>query len=248
MSKSRVNEKDSKLEKQQVLQAVVLADDFKTNLSPFDIVYPSVLTPVANFHLFDYLIRCLIKSRVQEVFLYCNNHIDLLKSYIENKKNDYPNILMSLVLSDGCRSLGDALRDIDAKGIIRGDFILIRGDAFINADLYYLMDLHHAKREKDKGSAMTLVLRDVGSTNQSLLFKESCLIVANKQNKRVLYYKKPNVNEKKIKFELEWFLENEQLDINYGFIDTHVYICSSSVLPLFADNFDFQVSTSLSLN
>ncbi|KAF7991333.1 hypothetical protein HCN44_002895 [Aphidius gifuensis] len=224
--------------KQEVLQALVIADDFKNNLTPLDTIYPSILTPVVNINLFDYLIKTLEQCGVQEVFLYCSNYIDDLKNYITNK--NYKNIIVSLVLSEGCRSFGDALRDIDAKGIIRGDFILIRGDAFINANLSLHMDLHKAKREKDKGNAMTLILRNIGSTNQSLLKNESCIVVANKQNKRILFYQKPDLHEKKIKFELEWFLEHEEIVINTGYIDTHVYMCSSAVLPLFADNFDFQ--------
>ncbi|XP_011304047.1 translation initiation factor eIF-2B subunit epsilon [Fopius arisanus] len=238
MSKSKGKLDEQKIGKQEVLQALVLADDFVTSLNPMQNIYPSILTPVANAHLLDYLIETLIQSGVQEVFLYCSNFIDHLRKYVSDK--NYTDISVSLIISDGCRSLGDGLRDIDTKGIIRGDFILVRGDAFVNADLTNLMDLHRARREKDKGCAMSLVLRDLGSTNESLLFKEICLFVADKQKKRVLFYKKPEMEEKKIKFELEWFLEHDQIEINSGFVDTHVYMCSAAVLPLFSDNFDFQ--------
>ncbi|XP_015111139.1 translation initiation factor eIF-2B subunit epsilon isoform X2 [Diachasma alloeum] len=238
MSKLKGNLGDQKIGKQEVLQALVLADDFGTSLTPMQNVYPSILTPVANAHLLDYLIETLIQSGVQEIFLYCSNFIDHLRNYVSSK--NYTDISVSLIISDGCRSLGDGLRDIDTKGIIRGDFILVRGDAFIRADLTSLMDVHRARREKDKGCAISLVLRDLGSTNESLLFKEICLFAADKQKKRVLFYKKPQVEEKKIKFELEWFLEHEQIEINSGFVDSHVYMCSASVLPLFSDNFDFQ--------
>lgn len=66
---------------------------------------------------------------------------------------------VNLIVNDGCRTLGDALRDVDAKGLIRGDFLLIRGDAFFNADLKKLREVHKAKVEKDKGATMTMVLR-----------------------------------------------------------------------------------------
>lgn len=239
MSKLKGCSGDKKIGKQEVLQALVIADDFGTSLTPMQNVYPSILTPVANAHLLDYLIETLIQCKVQEVFLYCSNFIDHLRSYVSSK--NYTDISVSLLISDGCRSLGDGLRDIDTKGIIRGDFILVRGDAFINADLNSLMDSHRLRREKDKGCAMSLILRDLGSTNESLLFKEICLFVADKQKKRVLFYKKPEIEEKKIKFELEWFMKHEQIEVNTGFVDSHVYMCSASVLPLFSDNFDFQV-------
>lgn len=237
---SRVTIKDPKLGKQEILQAVILADDFSTNLTPMQNSYPSVLIPVANAHLLDYLIESLIHSGVQEVFIYCSSHIEALKNYIATK--NYMDITISLIMSDGCRSTGDALRDIDTKGWIREDFILIRGDTFVNADLERLMVQHKSRRERDKGAAMTLVLRDIGSTNKSILENETCMFAADKGNKRVIFFKKLGKTDKKIKLELEWFLDNDQIEINSGFIDTHVYMCSPSVLPLFADNFDYQVN------
>lgn len=36
------------------------------------------------------------------------------------------------------------------------------------------------------------------------------------------------------------FIENNSVSIRHNIKDTHIAICSSSVLPLFTDNFDFQ--------
>ncbi|XP_034937248.1 translation initiation factor eIF-2B subunit epsilon [Chelonus insularis] len=238
MSKIRANMKDSKLEKQDLLQAVIITNDFNTNLHPTQYVYPSILTPVANIPLFDYILQALIYSGVQEIFLHCSSHIPMITDYISTMKNE--KIPIGLIFSDGCRSLGDALRDIDAKGCIRGDFILVRGDAFINANLVNLMNKHKLKREKDKGSIMTLALRNVGSAKNSILSDEKCLFVADKITDKILYYSKSVREEKKIKFDIEWFLNHEQTSINNSFIDSHVYMCSSSLLPLFTDNFDYQ--------
>lgn len=222
------------------LQAVILADDFATSLSPLQNIYPSILMPVINLPLFDYMIETLMKSRVQEVFLYCSCHVDLLKKYVSevNRKN----LTISLIISDGCRSLGDALRDIDAKGCIRGYFILIRGNTFTNTDLKTLLNVHCLKVEKDKGAAMTMVLRNVGSTRKSYLYDETCLVVSDKTNKKLLHYAKLNNNEKKVKLELNWFLDHSEVELSTCHLDTHIYMCSPSVLPLFADNFDFQVN------
>lgn len=222
------------------LQAVILADDFTTSLSPLQNIYPSILTPVINISLFDYMIDTLVKSRVQEVFLYCSNHVDLLKKYVS--EINCKSLTISLIISDGCRSLGDAMRDIDAKGCIRGYFILIRGNTFTNTDLKTLLNTHRLKVEKDKGATMTMVLRNVGSTRKSYLYDETCLVVSDKTNKKILHYAKLNNNEKKVKLELNWFLDHSEVELSTCHLDTHIYMCSPSVLPLFADNFDFQVS------
>ncbi|KAH0550738.1 hypothetical protein KQX54_020665 [Cotesia glomerata] len=229
------------LDNQQSVQAVVLADDFSTSLlTPLQHIFPSILTPVANINLLDYIVLSLLRSEINEIFIYCSNHIDLLKSYISTKR--YDDITVSLILSDGCRSLGDALRDIDTKGWIRGDFVLIRGDAFINTNLSTLMSKHKAKKDKDKGIAMSVVFRDIGSSRHTNLTSNTCFCVVNKLTDQLIFYKPSNLesHQKKLQFELSWFLDHEQIEINTGFVDTHVYMCSQTVLSLFSDNFDFQ--------
>lgn len=228
----------TKLRKKDALQAVVLTDDFTTALTPVQDVFPSMLLPVLNVPLLDYLIETLKISRVEELFLYCSSHIDLLKKYVKEK--EYEDLIINLIVSDGCRSLGDALRDIDTKCLIRGHFILIRGNAFINYDLRNYLNVHCKKENMDKGAAMTMLLRNVGSTNDSFLREETALVVSNKANNKIFFYKKLKNDEKKIKLELNWFLDNSEIDISTCFIDTHVYLCSPAVLVLFADNFDFQ--------
>lgn len=230
----------TKMGKKDITRAVVLADDFTTNLTPMQNICPSILMPVIDIPLLDYLVETLIKSRIQELSLYCSSHVELIKTYISQK--NWSRISISFIISEGCRSLGDALRDIDAKGSIRGSFILIRGDAFTNADLAAALSNHRTTHKKDKGATMTMLLRNFGSTNDSLLRKEASLVVSDKTSKKVLHYSKLRNGEKKVKLELNWFLDHNEIEINTCFMDTHVYLCSPSVLPLFADNFDFQVS------
>ncbi|XP_016904320.1 translation initiation factor eIF-2B subunit epsilon [Apis cerana] len=228
----------TKMGKKEIVQAVVLADDFLTNLTPVQNIFPRILMPIINIPLLDYLVETLIKSRVQELFLYCSKYVDLIKKYIKHK--NWSKISISLIVSDVCTSLGDALRDIDTKGSIRSHFILIRGDAFINANLTNLLIHHCTKLKEDKGATMTMVLRNIGSINQSFLKQETCLIVSDKSSKKILHYSKLRNDEKKVKLELNWFLNHNEIEINTCFLDTHVYLCSPSVLPLFSDNFDFQ--------
>ncbi|XP_031835184.1 eukaryotic translation initiation factor 2B subunit epsilon [Nomia melanderi] len=229
---------NTKMGKKDIVQAVILTDDFVTNLTPMQDIFPSVLMPIINVPLLDYLMETLIKSGVQELFLYCSSHVDLVKAYINEKK--WSRISVSLIISEGCRSLGDALRDIDTKGSIRGNFILIRGDTFINADLMNALNIHRSRLEKDKGATITMLMRNFGSTNDSLLKKETSLLVSDKTSKKVLHYSKLKTDEKKVKLELNWFLDHSEIEINTCYMDTHVYLCSPSVLPLFSDNFDFQ--------
>lgn len=49
---------------------------------------------------------------------------------------------VNVVGSDGCHSLGDALRDLYAKRLLRKHFILLGADTVTNANLYQILQTH----------------------------------------------------------------------------------------------------------
>lgn len=49
---------------------------------------------------------------------------------------------INIVVSDGCRSLGDAMRDLDAKALIRSDFILLTGNLVGNFKILPALEWH----------------------------------------------------------------------------------------------------------
>lgn len=49
---------------------------------------------------------------------------------------------VTALMLDSCRSMGDVLREIDAKSLIRNDFILITGDVVSNMDISQVVKEH----------------------------------------------------------------------------------------------------------
>lgn len=49
---------------------------------------------------------------------------------------------IQVIGSDGCHSLGDALRDLYAKRLLRKHFILLNANTVTNADLYKILQKH----------------------------------------------------------------------------------------------------------
>ena len=47
-----------------------------------------------------------------------------------------------VIVSEDCMSMGDALRDIDAKSLISNDFVLVNGDVVANVKLGPLLEAH----------------------------------------------------------------------------------------------------------
>jgi translation initiation factor eIF-2B subunit epsilon len=49
---------------------------------------------------------------------------------------------VTVIVSQMCRSLGDAMRDLDTKAVIRSDFILVSGDMVGNLNLLPILEHH----------------------------------------------------------------------------------------------------------
>ena len=52
-----------------------------------------------------------------------------------------PNVV-HIITSDMYRSLGDVLRDVDAKSLVRSDFVLVYGDVVSNIDISQALQEH----------------------------------------------------------------------------------------------------------
>lgn len=52
-----------------------------------------------------------------------------------------PNVV-HVITSDLYRSLGDVLRDVDAKALVRSDFLLVYGDVVSNIDVSQALQEH----------------------------------------------------------------------------------------------------------
>jgi translation initiation factor eIF-2B subunit epsilon len=49
---------------------------------------------------------------------------------------------VQVLVSQECHSVGDALRELDAKQIVSGDFILVSGDLVANFSLKEALEFH----------------------------------------------------------------------------------------------------------
>ena len=49
---------------------------------------------------------------------------------------------IQVIVSEDCMSVGDALRDIDGKSLIKSDFVLVNGDLISNVKLGDIISKH----------------------------------------------------------------------------------------------------------
>lgn len=232
-----------RLEKKEILQAVLIADNFSDNFMPITNSTSMCLLPLVNKPLLDYALEALNRSGIEEVFVFCSTFVDKVKEYIKNGISEKctwsTQMSVQVIGSEGCRCLGDALRDLDAKGVIRGHFILMGCDSVTNAQLGTIFEKHRRSCKFDKGAAMTVVYKRVGSDYRT---GNEVVVAVDKDSNRLLFHQRINPihKEKHFSFPLEMFLVNSEVSIRHDLMDPQIAICSPSALPLFADNFDFE--------
>ncbi|KAJ6648763.1 Translation initiation factor eIF-2B subunit epsilon [Pseudolycoriella hygida] len=232
-----------RLEKKEILQAVLIADNFNENFIPITNSTSISLLPLVNKPLLDYALEALNRSGVEEVLVFCSTFVDKLKKYIKQsileKCSWSTQMSVQVIGSEGCRCLGDALRDLDGKGVIRGHFILTSVDAVTNAALGEIFEKHKRFCKFDKGAAMTVIYKKAGTEYRT---GNEVVIAMDKDSNRLLFHQRLNPVQKERHFSipLDIFLVNSDVIIRHDLIDPQIAICAPSVLPLFADNFDFE--------
>ncbi|KAL4515961.1 hypothetical protein Ndes2437A_g06674 [Nannochloris sp. 'desiccata'] len=142
------------------LTAVVMADSFTQRFRPVSAESPKVLLPLVNVPMLDYTLEWLAMNSVEEVYVFCCAHAEAIQSHLENSGwTQSRRMAIHPIVSTNCLSLGDAIRLMDHKDVIKTDFILISGDVVTNMKLNVAMDTHRRRRQADKSAIMTLVMR-----------------------------------------------------------------------------------------
>jgi translation initiation factor eIF-2B subunit epsilon len=73
---------NNKLDREEILQAVVLTDSFNERFMPITLDKPRCLLPLANIPLIDYTLEFLAVAGVQEIFILLTSHADQIKRHL----------------------------------------------------------------------------------------------------------------------------------------------------------------------
>ncbi|KAL9035746.1 MAG: hypothetical protein Q9214_006445 [Letrouitia sp. 1 TL-2023] len=264
-SKSKSNAKAQEEKREESLQAVVsrtaqysvdhqtvsyqdaqiLADSYETRFTPFTLERPRCLLPLANTPLIEYTLEFLARTSIQEIFIYCGLHTDQVEEYINSSKwklSSSPFRSLTLLKSDAT-SVGDALRDLDHRDLITGDFILVSGDVISNISIEASLAKHRARREKDKNAIMTMLLREAGIEHRTKSAGRRPVFVLDPSRERCLHYEEMNRNTDggtNIDIDPDLLSSHSELEIREDLIDCYIDICTPDVLSLWSDNFDYQ--------
>ncbi|KAI9142814.1 nucleotide-diphospho-sugar transferase [Paraphysoderma sedebokerense] len=230
------------LEAEKRLAAVVIADSFDQRFKPLTEDIPRCLIPLCNVPLIEYTLEFLAVAGVQDVYIYCNAHAKQIRNYISESKwvDNKTKVRVQVIQSQDCGSVGDVLREIDTKSLIQDDFILVNGDVVSNMKLDKALEIHRNRRQTDKNSIMTMVLKEAGPFHRNR--GEHTIFAIDSTSSECIFFEAVSDPRTKARtnIPLEIFEKHSQVQIRYDLIDTQIDICSIDVLALFSENFDYQ--------
>ncbi|KAL0939615.1 translation initiation factor eif-2b epsilon [Colletotrichum truncatum] len=187
---------------------------------------------------------------VQEVFIYCGSHSEQIENYINTSRWSPMSIrtpftsLQFIRVSDA-RSVGDFLRDLDGRGIMDGDFILVHGDLVSNISLDGALAAHKARKEAAATNIMTVVLRSGGADEHRTKPNGiNPVFVMDSKTKRCLHYDETHPLQSDHYMTLDPAVVDElsaDFEIRGDLIDAGIDICTPEVLALWSESFDYEL-------
>ncbi|KAJ8597977.1 nucleotide-diphospho-sugar transferase [Rhizopogon salebrosus TDB-379] len=229
---------------EEVLQAVILADSFNKRFKPLTTHKPRCLLPICNAPLLDWTFESLALAGVQEIFVICRSHAELVKTAIKNSKWSKPGTglkIIPIVTAKETFTPGDAMRDIYTHGIITSDFVLVTGDLVSNIRIGEVVREHKERRKTDKDAIMTMVVKQSGVNHRTRSKGDSAVFVLDPETSQCLHYEAVTgyPPKKYARIPREILNEHPEVDIRNDLIDCSIDICSVEVPSLFQDNFDY---------
>lgn len=109
---------------EDILTGVVVADSYTSCFHPLTPGLPHCLQLVAGRALLDYTLEWLVYNGVAEVILYLSSSPAEVKSWLRGSKwcqdtehAECRPLNITVIVNEDSRSLGDACRDLDEKGV-----------------------------------------------------------------------------------------------------------------------------------
>ncbi|MCJ1287691.1 hypothetical protein MMC26_007043 [Xylographa opegraphella] len=238
-------QKPKEEQREDTLQAVVLTDSYERRFTPFSLERPRCLLPLANTPLIEYTLEFLANAGVEDIFIYCGAHTEQVEQYINSSKWKLPTSPFHTLtlLKSTATSVGDAMRDLDKRDLISGDFLLVSGDVVSNLAIEPALAKHRSRREKDKNAIMTMVLREAGSEHRTKSRGRKPIFIIDPRKERCLHYEEMTRRPGRgryVNIDPELLSTHGEIEVREDLIDCYVDICTPDILGLWSDNFDYQ--------
>jgi translation initiation factor eIF-2B subunit epsilon len=221
------------------LQAVLFCDSFTRTFRPASLDVPKVLCPLNNVCMIDYTLSWLRTSGVAEVIVFAVNQADAIEAYLQASPFS-STMKISVVKDTNCGNPGDALREIDKRGLIRSDpFVCVSGDVVANVDISTVIEEHKVRKKKDNANMMTMLLANTTPLSALHTVDSDLCVGMNRASNQIVLFD-DNISSASVLLPSSFFDCHGDVVLHTGLRDCGIDICSPDVLARFSDEFDYR--------
>jgi len=200
----------------------------------------------------QYSLEWLLIEQFDEIFICClpdnvQQMRNLVKQFIRTE-NVPSTMTIQVHSSENNRSTGDCLRDLDAKALIKTDFVIMDVGCCGNLPLAELLNNHKQLKKRDKNAVLTSVVRHLFAKNPAEI-GEFPIYVTDPDSGLLLHYiagrvtenrdeKLPVKTSRSVEIPSNIFLERNSVKIHTNLCSTNLSIYSANVPVLYAELFD----------
>ena len=185
------------------MQAIIMAGGAGSRLRPLTNNLPKPMVPIINKPVLELIIRHLVKYNITDIAITLGYMANIIKEAYGSGEN----LGVKIKYFIEKEPLGTAGGVKNASRFIKGDFIVISGDAVTDIDIDEMYKFH-----KDKEAVITLACKEVEDITGMGVLK------LDDENKVIEFMEKPKESSEKL-------------------INTGIYIMSKKALELIPDGF-----------
>lgn len=242
MKKSAANK--NQLKKEDVKQAVIV--DYKA----IGCESPGNRSDAKPF--IQYTLEWLLIEQFEELFICClPDNADEMKQFVEHfleTQNVPPTMSIQVHCSENNRSTGDCLRNLDAKALIKTDFVIMDVGCCGNLPLAELLEAHKNLKKSDRYVILTSIVRNVFTKNPAEI-GEFPIYVTESRTGRLLHYVTGRVTENAsdrhvtptphfVDVPTSICFDHESVNIHTNLCSTNLSVYSANVPALYTELFD----------
>lgn len=202
----------------------------------------------------QFSLEWLLIEKFDEVYICClPDNVQQMREFVKSflgAENGPNTMTVQVHSSENNLSTGDCLRDLDAKGLIKSDFVIMDVGCCGNLPLADLLNEHKKLKKSDKDALLTSIVRNLFTKNPAEI-GEFPIYISDPSSGRLLHYVAGRVAEnerpgpvvktapiKSIQVPTEIFLDRESVKIYTNLGSTNLSIYSADVPARYAELFD----------
>lgn len=228
-----------KSNKEDGMIAVIIADNLNTSFGHIQSIYPTCLMPVVNTPLLAYTIEFLIYNNISTVIIFAYEHTKIISNFIDSMSS--VDIHIELIKCNERPSVTTAIRDLDGKDKLKGDFLLVNSHILTNIDITRAIRDHKKRKEQEKPMLMTKLF--IKNSHESKIRNPQDLItvVSSNQTNEILKYESADAKKRcKVNQFFDFKKKNHSsLDVRMDLLDCDIDIVTMNTVTILEDFSNF---------